>query len=117
MLKSKLNDPASQKFKNAVSDIEERHNDLLKLEKNINQVHQMFLQVASLVVLQGELIDNIADNISNAKQDVMHAEDDVLQSKKNMISARKKKCCIIITLIVIILFIVGPVLGVKVFSA
>jgi hypothetical protein len=33
MLKSKLLDPTSNKFANALSDLEDRHNDIVKLEK------------------------------------------------------------------------------------
>jgi syntaxin 1B/2/3 len=77
----------------------------------------MFLQLAALVNLQGEIIDNIADNIAHAKQDVFAAEEDVLKSKKNMQSARKKKCIIIIVVLGLLLFIVGPILGVKLSSA
>ena len=77
----------------------------------------MFLQLAALVSLQGEVIDNICENISRAKQDVIAAEEDVLKSKKNMQSARKKKCCIIIIVLIVLMVIVFPILGVKVFSA
>jgi hypothetical protein len=33
MLRTKLMDPTSAKFANALSDIEDRHNDIIKLEK------------------------------------------------------------------------------------
>jgi len=55
----------------------------------VNQVHQLFLDLAVLVNMQGEMIDNIEQNIRLAKDDVLKAEDDIIQSKKNMMSARK----------------------------
>ena len=73
----------------------------------------MFLQLAALVNLQGEIIDNICTNISQAKVDVLDAEENIKISKNNMISARKKKCCIIILILVILGAIIGPILGVK----
>jgi syntaxin 1B/2/3 len=69
------------------------------------------------VQLQGEIIDNIAANIATAKDYVLKAEVDIVQAKKNMQSARKKKCCILIIVLVIVAVIVGPVLGVKLGSA
>ena len=76
----------------------------------------MFLQLAALVNLQGEIIDNISENIATAKQDVLAGEEDVLKSKKNMQSARKKKCIIIIIVVVVLLVIILPTLGIKIFS-
>jgi t-SNARE complex subunit (syntaxin) len=70
-----------------------------------------------LVQLQGEMIDNIEQNIKDAKADVLHGEEDIIQSKKNMISARKKKCIIMIIVLVLLAVIIGPVLGVKLGSA
>jgi len=83
----------------------------------VNQVHQLFLELAALVSLQGEIVDNIYENIEKAKKDVFSAEDDVIQSKKNMISARKKKCCILICAVVVIIIICSSVLGIKLKTA
>ena len=74
------------------------------------QVHTLITELAALVHLQGEMIDNISENISQAKQDILDAEIDIIKSKNNMISARKKKCCILICVLVVLLLIVGPVL-------
>ena len=104
---------SSSKLENAVFDLEERTRELMKLEKSVNQVHQMFVQFAILVNAQGEIIDNICDNISEAKSNVLAAEVDVVKSKKNMQSARKKKCIILIIVITTILCILGPILGIK----
>jgi syntaxin 1B/2/3 len=74
-------------------------------------VHQLFIELSKLVQYQGEIVDNIEQNIRNAKDFVIQAEVDIVKSKKNMQSARKKKCCILIIVIVIILVILGPTLG------
>jgi hypothetical protein len=49
------------------------------------------MDLAALVKLQGEIIDNIEANIRSAKNAVIEAEKDIITSKKNMISARKVK--------------------------
>lgn len=112
------------KLQNAVADIEDRHKDIVKLERvtiyfiqSVNQVHQLFIELAALVQLQGELIDNIEANIHTAKDHVLQAEKDIIKSKENMQSARKKKCCILIIVLVILAVILGPVLGTKLGSA
>lgn len=89
MLKSKLLSGAHQNLKNALYDIEERHKDLLNLERNVNEIHRMFVDLALLVSLQGEIIDNIESNVKSAKEAVFQAEDDLMLSKKNLSGARK----------------------------
>jgi syntaxin 1B/2/3 len=80
-------------------------------------VHQLFNELAALVQLQGELIDNIEANIKTAKDYVERAEVDIIQSKKNMQSARKKKCCILLIVLAVVIVIVAPILGVKLTQA
>lgn len=69
------------------------------------------MELSKLVQYQGEIVDNIEQNIKNAKDYVLKAEIDIVKSKKNMQSSRKKKCCILIIVIAIALVILGPVLG------
>jgi len=59
--------------------------------QSVNQVHKLFLEMAALVSLQGELIDNIEANVKTAKAHVLEAEVDLKKSKENLISARKVK--------------------------
>ena len=89
MMKSKLLSGAHQGLKNALYDIEERHKDLLNLERNVNEIHRMFVDLALLVSLQGDMIDNIEANVRSAKESVLHAEDDLILSKNNLSGARK----------------------------
>jgi len=89
MLKNKLLSGAHQGLKNALYDIEERHKDLLNLEKNVNEIHKMFVDLSLLVNLQGEMIDNIEANVKSAKEAVFHAEEDLILSRNNLSGARK----------------------------
>jgi len=114
---SRLTGAGHIKLQNVVADIEERHKDLIVLERSINQVHQLFLELASLVALQGEIIDNIESNIKTAKDYVLKGEVDIIKAKENMQSARKKKCCILLIVLAVVIVIVAPVLGVKLSSA
>jgi t-SNARE complex subunit (syntaxin) len=47
------------------------------------------MEMAALVSLQGEIIDNIESNVKSAKGHVFRAEVDIEKSKKNLQSARK----------------------------
>ena len=110
MIQAKLGGQAHTKLVNAVRDLEDRHAEIKKLEKSILQVHQLIEELAGLVKLQGEMIDNICENIASAKNDSLQAEEDIFKSKENMIKARKKKCIILIIVVVVLCAIIAPIL-------
>jgi len=72
----------------ALAYMQERHKEILKLQKSLEEVHQMFVDLAVLVDQQGEVIDRIAYNINNAKDDVLKATEELRQAHKDS----KKKC-------------------------
>ena len=108
MYENKLTGAAHIKLQNAVRDLEERHRDIKKLEKSILQVHNMIIELSKLVSLQGEMIDNIEVNIQQAKDYVLKGEKNVDKSKKNLQSARKKKCIIILIIVGVLIVILIP---------
>lgn len=110
MIQAKLGGQAHTKLQNAVRDLEDRHAEIKKLEQSIMQVHALIEELAGLVKLQGEMIDNICDNIASAKADSLKAEEDIFQSKQNMIRARRKKCIILIIVLVALVVILAPTL-------
>ena len=108
MYENKLTGAAHIKLQNAVRDLEERHKDIKNLEKSILQVHNMIIELSKLVQLQGEMIDNIEVNIQKAKDYVIKGEKNVDKSKKNLQSARKKKCIIILIIVGVLIVILIP---------
>lgn len=112
MIQDKLSGQAHSKLQNAVRDLEERHAEIRKLENSIMEVHKLIEELAGLVNLQGEMIDDICENIAVSKSNVNDAEENIIKAKENMISARKKKCIILIIVIVVlgivIFFIFNP---------
>lgn len=106
----KLTGAAHIKLQNAVSDIEERYKDIKKLEKSIMQVHSMVIQLSKLVQMQGEMIENISQNIGKAKDYVQKGEVNIKKAKKCMEQSRRTKCCILIIVIVVLLVILIPII-------
>ena len=105
MIQDKLSGQAHSKLQNAVRDLEERHAEIRKLESSIMEVHKLIEELAGLVKLQGEMIDDICENIAVSKTNVTDAEENIIKAKENMISARKKKCIILIVVAVILAII------------
>ena len=95
---------------NAVRDLEERHKDIKKLEKSILELHNMIIELNALVQYQGEMIDNIVNNVSIAKDHVINAEIEFELGKKKMERKKKIKCIIMIAIIAGLLIIILPIL-------
>jgi len=100
----------TQQAKQTLADIEARHNDIMKLESSIRELHDMFMDMAMLVESQGEMVDRIEYNVDHAKEFVDRAVADTKKAVQYQSKARRKKICIIIfvtaLLACIILFLV-----------
>ena len=59
-------------------------------------------ELAGLVKLQGEMIDDICENIAVSKTNVTDAEENIIKAKENMSSARKKKCIILVIVVIVL---------------
>ena len=63
-----------------LAEINERHEAVKELEKSLMELHQVFLDMAVLVEAQGEMLDNIEQQVSAcyaawcaaSMQDAMH---------------------------------------------
>ena len=81
---NKLKGAAHVKLQNAVKDLEERHKDIMKLQKSILELHKMILELSQLAQYQGEMIDNIVDNVSKAKDYVIKGEIEINKGHERM---------------------------------
>ncbi|KAJ8284541.1 hypothetical protein COCON_G00033910 [Conger conger] len=93
--------------KQALNEIESRHDEILKLERSIRDLHYMFQCLAGEVEAQGEMVDRIEANIMHSTNYVEKAVADTHQAARNQNKARKKKlwialCCCILLIIVAI---------------
>lgn len=110
---SKLSGKAHTQLSNKVSDLSDRHTEILNLEKSVNDMHQLFLDLAGLVEHQGQIIDNIEMNVSQAKECTLQAEKDVIKSHAYMKSARKKRWIVIGIIVVVLVIVCATVLPVS----
>nr|CAX69874.1 Syntaxin 1A [Schistosoma japonicum] len=79
----------TQQAKQSLADIEARHQDIMKLEKSIKELHDMFMDMAMLVESQGEMIDRIEYNVEQAVDYIESAKADTKKAVKYQSSARK----------------------------
>nr|XP_033799962.1 syntaxin-1B [Geotrypetes seraphini] len=91
----------SQMTKQALNEIETRHNEIIKLETSIRELHDMFVDMAMLVESQGEMIDRIEYNVEHSVDYVERAVSDTKKAVKFQSKARRKKIMIIICCVVL----------------
>lgn len=100
----------AQRDKKALYDeVKSRHDDILRLEASIRELHDLFQDMSMLLENQGEMLNHIERNVENAVEYANKAFRNVKQAKELQASTRKKKICLLIALIVaiILLFMIG----------
>lgn len=95
---------------NTVEEIQERHDAVKELEKKLLDLHQIYLDMAVLVEAQGDILDNIESQVSNAVDHVQSGTTALQKAKKLQRNSRKWMCIAIIILLVIVGVIVLGVL-------
>lgn len=92
-----------------VAEIQERHDAVKDLEKKLFDLHQIFLDMAVLVEAQGEMLDNIETQVTNAVEHVQSGTVALQRAKTLQRNSRKWMCIAIIILLIIIVIIVVAV--------
>ncbi|XP_029384012.1 syntaxin-4 isoform X3 [Echeneis naucrates] len=92
--------------KQALNEIESRHEEILKLERSIKDLHDMFQYLAMEVEAQGEMVNRIETNINQSANYVEKAKESTEKAVTYQQKARKKKIWIAICLAILILILV-----------
>ncbi|KAH6582910.1 hypothetical protein BASA50_006567 [Batrachochytrium salamandrivorans] len=102
-----VNTGQRQEARKALEDIQSKHKDVVKIEKSILELQQLFIDMAVLVASQGEIIDQIAVHIDNAANDTEQGTQSLAQATKLQKKSRKKMCIIIIFIVVGVVLVVA----------
>ncbi|XP_042512483.1 syntaxin-132-like [Macadamia integrifolia] len=93
-----------------LAEIQERHDAVRELERKLLELQQIFLDMAVLVEAQGDMLDNIETQVSNAVDHVQSGNTALTKAKKLQKNSRKWMCIAIIILLIIVAVIVVGVL-------
>lgn len=96
----------AQATKQALNEIESRHDEILKLERSIRDLHDMFQYLAMEVEAQGEMVNRIETNIKQSSNYVEKAKENTQKAVTYQQKARKKKIWIAICLSIVLLILV-----------
>lgn len=81
-----------------------RHEAVMDIQRSLNKLHQVFLDMAILVETQGEKVDNIEDNVANAGN-FIHGGTNSLYYANQMKKRSKKWVCWVCAVGMIILLV------------
>ncbi|XP_050371070.1 syntaxin-124-like [Argentina anserina] len=93
-----------------ISEIQERHDAVKEIEKNLIELHQIFLDMAALVEAQGHQLNDIESHVMHASSFVRRGTDQLQEAKEQQKKSRKWACIAVLLGIVLLIVILIPVL-------
>uniref|UniRef100_A0A4W5MDG0 Syntaxin-3 n=1 Tax=Hucho hucho TaxID=62062 RepID=A0A4W5MDG0_9TELE len=97
--------------KQALSEIEARHKDIMRLESSIKELHDMFVDIAMLVESQGDIVNNIEVQVSKAVDHIVVAKTETKKAIQYQSKARKKTIIIAVVCTVLAVLILAIILS------
>lgn len=91
-----MNTGQRNEARKALEDIQNRHRDVVRIEKSILELQQLFVDMAVLVAAQGEMVDQIAIHINDTVNDTEKG----VEALKNAIDLQKKTRKVYLILII-----------------
>ncbi|PMD27237.1 putative syntaxin PEP12 [Hyaloscypha hepaticicola] len=86
--------------------IVEREAEIRNIEQGVTELNELFRDVAHIVNEQGELLDNIHENVENTRTDTRGADLELRSAARYQKQARSKACCLLLILAVILTVII-----------
>lgn len=91
-----------------ISEIQERHDAVKEIEKNLIELHQIFLDMAALVEAQGHQLNDIESHVAHASSFVRRGTDNLQEAREYQKSSRKWTCIALVLGIVVICILLFP---------
>ncbi|KAK9062449.1 hypothetical protein SSX86_019635 [Deinandra increscens subsp. villosa] len=89
-----------------ILEIQERNDAVTVIERNLKELHQVFMDMAVLVESQGEQLDDIESHVKRANSFVRGGREQLQVARKTQLNTRKWSCFGILLLLIIIAIIV-----------
>ncbi|XP_044504008.1 syntaxin-124-like [Mangifera indica] len=93
-----------------ISEIQERHDAVKEIEKNLIELHQVFLDMFALVEAQGHQLNDIESHVAHANSFVRRGTEQLEVAKEIRQNNRKWTCIAIMLVAVLIVVLLFPIL-------
>lgn len=110
ILQKAIQDTGRGQIMDTISEIQERHDAVKEIEKNLIELHQVFLDMAALVEAQGQQLNDIESHVAHASSFVRHGTEELQTARQYQKSSRKWTCIAIIAGAILIVVILAPLI-------
>ncbi|KAG5551880.1 hypothetical protein RHGRI_010104 [Rhododendron griersonianum] len=110
-LQKAIQDQGRGQILDTISEIQERHDAVKEIEKNLMELHQVFLDMAALVEAQGQQLNNIESHVAHASSFVRRGTEQLQEARVYQKSSRKWTCIAIGLGACVLVLILFPVLS------
>ncbi|PSR95314.1 Syntaxin-124 like [Actinidia chinensis var. chinensis] len=110
-LQKAIQDQGRGQILDTISEIQERHDAVKEIEKNLIELHQVFLDMAALVEAQGQQLNNIESHVAHASSFVRRGTEQLQEAREHQKSSRKWTCIAIGLGACVLLLILFPILS------
>ncbi|KAL6553551.1 hypothetical protein OROGR_007393 [Orobanche gracilis] len=93
----------------AISEIQERHDAVKEIEKNLVELHQIFLDMAALVEAQGQQLNDIESHVAHASSFVRRGTEQLQEAREYQKGSRKWYCIAVLLVIVLVALVTFPI--------
>lgn len=94
-----------------ISEIQERHDAVKEIEKNLLELHQVFLDMFALVEAQGHQLNDIESHVAHANSFVKRGTEQLEFARESQKDSRKWTCIAILLGIVLIIVFLFPLIS------
>nr|XP_043638644.1 syntaxin-124-like [Erigeron canadensis] len=113
ILQKAIQDQGRGQIMDTISEIQERHDAIIEIEKSLIELHEIFLDMAALVHAQGQQLNDIESHVAHASSFVRLGTEQIVEAKELQKSSRKCTCIAItiivfVAIILLILFLLLP---------
>ena len=102
---------ASDALVDRLAELEDRHQGMLKIERSIKELQELWMELNVLVTEQQELLDHITKNVEETRDYVKSATKHLIKAEEKQKCSRKLQlyacCCCLIILILLIVILFG----------
>lgn len=106
-------------YRLVLGEVETRHRDILQLEENIQELHDMFYEMAMVVEEQGDLVNQIERNVDYSGEKIIQGQRrvasalDVHQTNiktRTLVYCLGISCCASVAIVVIVIIVVSVII-------
>lgn len=89
-----------------IQEIQERHDAVKDMERNLRELHQVFMDMAVLVQAQGQHLNDIESQVTRANSVIRHGTTELQKARFYQKNTRKWICIGVSVFLVILLIII-----------